>query len=174
MVPPAMRALSAAILLFVINMIGLGGGPTTFGMVTDLMTNRDLAGTGLDVQACKLAAGAAKAACAAASAHGIKLTVYLSNAVIPLSMLCFVVSRWTIAKDMAGAEALPARPITTARLAALLFLAGAMPGAALANASSMFFKTPPPLFWLQGLVAGGLIGVVLALMVVGASRPKAA
>ena len=35
MVPPAMRALSAAVLLFVINMIGLGGGPTAFGMTTD-------------------------------------------------------------------------------------------------------------------------------------------
>ena len=173
MVPPAMRALSAAVLLFVINMIGLGGGPTAFGMVTDLLTNRDLAGTGLDVQACKLAAGAAKATCAAASAHGIKLTLYLSNAVIPLSMLCFFLSRWTLAKDMAGAEALPAKPMTTSRLAALLFVAGALPGAALANASSMFFKTPPPMFWLQGLAAGGLVGVVLALMIVGASRRAA-
>jgi len=173
MVPPAMRALSAAVLLFVINMIGLGGGPTAFGMVTDLLTNRDLAGTGLDVQACKLAAGAAKAACATASAHGIKLTLYLSNAVIPLSMLCFYLSRWTLAKDMAGAEAVPPRPMTTSRLAALLFVAGALPGAALANASSMFFKAPPPMFWLQGLLAGGAVGVVLALMVAAAGRRTA-
>jgi predicted MFS family arabinose efflux permease len=173
MVPPAMRALSAAVLLFVINMIGLGGGPTAFGMVTDLLTNRDLAGTGLDVQACKLAAGAAKATCAVASAHGIKLTLYLSNAVIPLSMLCFFLSRWTVARDMARAEALPAGPMATSRLAALLFVAGALPGAALANASSMFFKTPPAMFWLQGLVAGGLIGVVLAVMIAGASRRTA-
>ena len=34
----------------------------------------------------------------------------------------------------------------------------------------MFFTTPPPMFWLQGLVAGGLVGVGLALAVVAASR----
>jgi hypothetical protein len=34
----------------------------------------------------------------------------------------------------------------------------------------MFFKTPPALFWLQGLAAGGIIGVIVALMIVGASR----
>ena len=170
MVPPAMRALSAAVLLFVINIIGLGGGPTSFGLVTDAMTNHGLAGTGLDVIACKAAAGAAKATCAAASAHGIKITVYLSTAIIPLAMLCFLASRWTITRDVAQADALPSRPMSTRRLAAYLFLAGALPGAALANASSMFFHSPPPLFWLQGLVAGGLVGVLLAVMIAGAGR----
>jgi predicted MFS family arabinose efflux permease len=174
MAPPAMRALAAAVLLFTINIIGLGGGPTAFGMTTDAMTNHYLLGTGLDVQACKTAAGAAKATCAAASAHGIKITVYLSTAIIPLAMLCFFLSRWTIKADVAKADLLPAKPITTARLSAYMFAAGALPGAALANASSMFFKTPPPMFWLQGLVIGGAIGVVVALMVVGASRQKAA
>ena len=174
LVPPAMRALSAAVLLFVINMIGLGGGPTAFGMTTDAMTNHYLLGTGLDVGACKAAAGAAKVACAAASAHGIKTTVYLSTAIIPLAMLCFFFSRGTIAKDVAKAEVLPARSMSTRRLAAYLFVAGALPGAALANASSMFFKVPPPMFWLQGLAVGGLIGVILAVMVAAASRPKLA
>jgi predicted MFS family arabinose efflux permease len=168
--PPAMRALSAAILLFVINMIGLGGGPTAFGMVTDAMTNHYLSGSGLDLGACKAALGAAKATCAAASAHGIKTTVYLSTGVIPFAMLCFFLSRWTIAGDVARAESMPERPITTGRLSAYLFVAGALPGAALANASAMFFKAPPPLFWLQGLIAGGLVGVVLAVMIAGADR----
>ena len=174
MAPPAMRAIAAAVLLFAINIIGLGGGPTAFGMTTDLMTNHYLAGTGLDVLACKTAAGAAKVACAAASAHGIKITVYLSTAIIPLAMLCFFASRWTIQADVAKADAVPAKPITTARLSVYMFLAGALPGAALANASSMFFKTPPPMFWLQGLVVGGAIGVAIATMVATAGRPKAA
>src|SRR5262249_21680931 len=140
MVPPAMRALSAAVLLFVINMIGLGGGPSSFGIVTDLMTNRNLAGTGLDVLACKTAVGAAKAACAAASAHGIKTTVYLSTAIIPLSALCFLATRWTIRADMARAETLPTSPMSTAKLCAYFFAGGALPGAFLANASAMLFK----------------------------------
>ena len=170
LVPPAMRALSAAVLLFVINMIGLGGGPTAFGMTTDAMTNHYLAGTGLDLIACKTALGAAKATCAAASAHGIKTTVYLSTAIIPLAMLCFFFSRWTIQADAARAETMPAQPMSVGRLSTYMFVAGALPGAALANASSMFFNAPPPMFWLQGFVAGGLVGVVLAFMVVAAGR----
>ena len=55
-----------------------------------------------------------------------------------------------------------------------MFVAGALPGAALANASAMFFKVPPPMFWLQGLVVGGAIGVALATMIAGAGRAKAA
>jgi hypothetical protein len=172
--PPAMRALSAAVLLFVINIIGLGGGPTAFGMTTDAMTNHYLLGTGLDIGACKAAVGAAKVACAAASAHGIKTTVYLSTAISPLAMLCFFLSRFTIKADIAKADAMPAKPIPTARLAAYMFVAGALPGAALANASAMFFKAPPPMFWLQGLVVGGAIGVALATMVASAGRAKAA
>jgi predicted MFS family arabinose efflux permease len=100
LVPPAMRAVSAAVLLFVINIIGLGGGPTIFGMVSDAYTNANLAGTGLDVQACKTAVDAAKASCAAASAAGVKTTMYVSTAVIALAMLCFYMSRRTIGRDM--------------------------------------------------------------------------
>ncbi len=170
MAPPAMRALAAAVLLFAINIIGLGGGPTTFGIVTDMMTNRNLAGSGLDTEACRTAIDAAKATCAAASAKGIKTTVYLSTAIIPLAMLCFFLSRFTIAKDVARAREVPTEPIPTARLAAYFFVAGAMPGAALGNASVMFFPSPPPMLWLQGLVIGGVIGVLIALMVAAAGR----
>lgn len=100
LVPPAMRAMSAAVLLFVINIIGLGGGPTLFGMVSDAYANANLAGSGLDVQACKAAAGAAKATCAAASAAAIKSTMYVSTSVIALAMLSFFLSRRTIGRDM--------------------------------------------------------------------------
>jgi predicted MFS family arabinose efflux permease len=173
MTPPAMRALSAAVLLFVINMIGLGGGPTAFGITTDLMTNHYLAGTGLNVLACKAAAGATKATCAAASAHGIKTTVYLSTAIIPLAMLCFLASRWTIVADMKKGDQLPEAPMSAGRLAAYFFVGGAIPGGFLGNASAMFFKTPPPNLWLEGLVAGGLVGVILALAIAAAGRKPA-
>jgi len=173
MTPPAMRALSAAVLLFVINMIGLGGGPTAFGIVTDLMTNRDLAGTGLDVIACKTAVGAAKATCAHASAHGIKLTVYLSTAVSPLAMACFLASRWTIVADMAKGDQLPTAPMPTAKICAYFALGGAIPGGFLGNASAMFFKPAPPNLWIIGMGIGAIVGVVLALMVAATGRKPA-
>ena len=63
----------------------------------------------------------------------------------------------------------------TSRLAAYLFVGGAIPGLFLGNASTMFFgPNPPPMLWLQGLLLGGVIGVVLALMISAAGRPKAA
>jgi MFS family permease len=175
LVPPAMRALSAAVCLFVINMIGLGGGPTAFGIVTSQMTNHYLAGTGLDAATCTHAIGAAKAACGVAAAHGIKTTVYLSTAILPIAMLCLLVSRWTIKHDVEHAEVLPDRAITTGRLAAYMFIGIGLPGFFLGNASAMFFKSAPHSgVWgegmLVGTVIGGLIGVVIALMIAAAGR----
>jgi MFS family permease len=174
LVPPAMRAMSAAILLFVINMIGLGGGPTTFGLVTTAMTNHYLAGTGLEAHLCTTAVDAAKTTCAAAAAHGIKTTAYLSTAVIPLAMLCFFLSRFTIKADFERAETLPAEPMSAGKMAALLGLAGALPGGFLANASVMFFKNPPHMLWVYGVVVGAVIGALYGLMLAGSRRPATA
>ena len=132
LVPPAMRALSAAVLLFVINMIGLGGGPTAFGMTTDAMTNHYLAGTGFDVQTCRTAVDAAKATCAAASAHGIKTVTASISPPRDHSLwpCCASSSAAAIKKDVANAEIMPSTPISTRRLSAYLFVAEACPGAA--------------------------------------------
>ncbi len=40
LVPPAMRALTSAILLFVLNLIGLGAGPLVAGILSDVLTAR--------------------------------------------------------------------------------------------------------------------------------------
>ena len=173
LVPPAMRAMSAAILLFVINMIGLGGGPTTFGIVTTAMTNHYLLGSGLDAHVCTTAVDAAKATCAAAAAHGIKTTAYLSTAVIPLAMLCFFLSRWTVKADFERAETLPSTAMPAGRLAFYMAIAGALPGGFLANASVMFFQHPPAMLWLYGVAVGAAIGAVFGLML-SSSGQKAA
>jgi len=81
-----------------------------------------------------------------------------------------VLSRLTIAKDVARAETVPDTAMPTWRLCLYMFLGGALPGAALANASSMFFKTPPPYFVIDGLLAGGLIGVLAAQVIAGIDR----
>jgi hypothetical protein len=173
LVPPSMRAISAAILLFVINVIGLLGGPTTFGLVTTWMTTHDLIGTGLDAHACTTAIGAAKATCAAAAAQGIKTTAYLSTAVIPLAMLCFFVSRWTLRKDFERAETMPSQVMPASRLALYLALVGAWSGAFLGNASAMFFNNPPHMLWVYGLVIGAIVSAAWGLWVARSGRPTA-
>jgi MFS family permease len=162
MMPPAMRALSAAVLLFVINMLGLGVGPTAFGAVSDFMANRQLVPLGLDLAACRTAAD--QAACAAASAYGVKMAAYVSTAIIPLSMLCFFMSRFSLKRDMDGAGSMPARPMGFGRFA-LYFAAGfGAPGAFLARALSTN--------WMLGLLAGVLLGVAIASVIVAGERRR--
>jgi MFS family permease len=173
LVPPAMRAISAAILLFMINMIGLLGGPTSFGLLTTYMTTHYLAGTGFDAHSCTTAIGAAKATCAVAAAHGIKTTAYISTAVIPLAMLCFWLSRWTVKKDFERAETMPTAVMAANRIAFYLAVIGAWCGGFIANASAMFFKHPPHLLWVYGVVIGIVVGAVLGLVLAGSGRRTA-
>ena len=146
----------------------------TFGIVTDMMQNRHLAGTGLTVETCKTAIDAAKASCTAAAALGVKDTVYLSTAVIPLAMLCFFLTRFTIKQDVEHSQSTPSTLISLPRLSAYFFAGGALPGYALARASKMFFKHPPAHMDLWGLVIGGLIGIAIAVMIAKSHDPKPA
>jgi MFS family permease len=98
-VPPHMRATTAAILLLVINLIGLGLGPLFVGALSDGAANLFLNGTGLDVGACKTAVGAAKAACAPALAGGVKWALILSTLFGFLAFACFWLARRTIRED---------------------------------------------------------------------------
>ena len=104
LVPPAMRATAAAILLFVVNMIGLGAGPTLFGMASDAFANWHLAqaGGGLDVDFCKSVARDAPqaAACGLGMKEGLTNTIYWSTAVHVLSIASFFLTMRYIRKDM--------------------------------------------------------------------------
>lgn len=104
LVPPAMRATASAILLFVINMIGLGAGPTLFGMLSDAFANWHLAqtGTGLDVTTCKAVAQDSPlfATCFSNQIDGLRNAVYWSTSVHALSFICFALVIRTIRRDM--------------------------------------------------------------------------
>jgi hypothetical protein len=104
LVPPAMRATSAAILLFVVNMIGLGAGPTLFGIASDAFANwhHTQAGTGLDVATCKSVAPDAPqfATCFANQVEGLRNTIYWSTSIHILSWIAFALTILTIRKDM--------------------------------------------------------------------------
>jgi MFS family permease len=98
-VPPHMRATTAAILLFVINLIGLGLGPLFVGALSDGAANYFLSGSGLDVEACKTATGAAKATCAPALAQGVKWALIISTLFGFLAFALFWGARRTIRED---------------------------------------------------------------------------
>ena len=100
LVPVGMRATAAAVLLFVMNMIGMGGGPLLFGLANDAVTGHVLAGAGLSAEGCLAAVGQVQAACGAAAAQGIRTTMLWSTGVMILPMICFWLSRRTIRQDM--------------------------------------------------------------------------
>lgn len=98
-VPPHMRATAAAILLFIINLIGLGLGPLAVGAVSDLVANTFLASQGLDVHACKSAAGAAKAICAEKTGEGVRWALILCALTGIVAFAGFWLARRTIRED---------------------------------------------------------------------------
>ncbi|WP_068873999.1 MULTISPECIES: MFS transporter [unclassified Phenylobacterium] len=98
-VPPHMRATAAAILLFIINLIGLGLGPVAVGAVSDFSANMMLADAGLSVGACKAAVGAAKATCASAVGEGVRWALIASTMFGLIAFACFWLARRTIRED---------------------------------------------------------------------------
>jgi MFS family permease len=77
-VPPHMRATTAAILLFVINLIGLGLGPLAVGFLSDFMAN----GVGLG------------------SAQGVRWALMISSFAGLVAFGLFWTARKTIREEM--------------------------------------------------------------------------
>lgn len=77
-VPPHMRATASAILLFVINLIGLGLGPLGVGILSDWLNH----GLGLG------------------SAEGVRWALILSASVGVVAFVCFWLARRTIREDV--------------------------------------------------------------------------
>lgn len=104
LVPPAMRATAAAILLFVINMIGLGAGPMLFGMLSDGFANWHLAQTGTDltITTCKAIAqdNPLFTTCFGNQVEGLRNALYWSTGVHAFSLICFALVILTIRRDM--------------------------------------------------------------------------
>jgi len=99
-VPPHMRATAAAILLFVINMIGLGIGPAMVGLISDNLANNTLAPQGLSIDICKAAGAQASAACKLATADSLKLSLAICSSAGLLSFALFMLARRTVSKDV--------------------------------------------------------------------------
>jgi predicted MFS family arabinose efflux permease len=109
LVQPRTRATAVAIMLFVVNIIGLGFGPTTVGILSDVFAGQHFdaaaAGAAYDVFCGKGAATAAEAACAAAQAEGIRWSLLATTSVGVIGLFCFWMASRTIRQDLADAKA---------------------------------------------------------------------
>jgi MFS transporter, Spinster family, sphingosine-1-phosphate transporter len=104
--PVRMRATAVAIMLFVINMIGLGLGPLLIGIGSDVFAKQVFAspdGVAIFATFCAKGAATAKdAACLAASAEGLRLSLLCSASIGLIALWAFWMARKTIVQDLAA------------------------------------------------------------------------
>jgi len=94
------RTISGAMLLLVLNLIGLGGGPTMIGILSDHFNASNLAAASLTPDLCKTAVDAAKATCATASAKGLQTAFYTLTPFYVVAVLAHLVSALCIKKEL--------------------------------------------------------------------------
>jgi predicted MFS family arabinose efflux permease len=107
--PVRMRATAVAMMLFVINMIGLGLGPLLIGLGSDIFAEQMFSGPTPDlsfaVYCAKGAVTATSSACLTASAEGLRKAIILSVAVGIIALWAFWMARKTIVQDLADTAA---------------------------------------------------------------------
>lgn len=110
LVQPRTRATAVAIMLFLVNMVGLGLGPTVIGLLSDVFASghfATIAAEGAQYKAfCgKGAATAADALCTASQAEGIRWSLVATASVGVLVVIFFLLARQTIRQDLEAAAA---------------------------------------------------------------------
>ncbi|GIU67922.1 spinster family MFS transporter [Candidatus Phycosocius spiralis] len=109
LVQPRTRATAVAIMLFVVNMIGLGAGPTAIGFFSDYFAQHHFLtlGSGFDYSSfCKGGAQtAADQMCKIAQAEGIRWSLLTTSSVGILAIIFFILARKTIVEDLQATEA---------------------------------------------------------------------
>lgn len=100
-VEPRMRATTAAVLLFIINLVGLGLGPLFVGFLSDVFAGNILGQGGLTPADCgKAILAANKGACALAEAEGLRWALIWSMAFNLIAFTLFWLARKTIREEM--------------------------------------------------------------------------
>lgn len=101
------RATSIAILLFIVNLIGYGAGPPTFGILADLFTNNYIAGSAIagQIDSSCVPTDASlgetlQAACIEAKAYGVRWANASATLLFGLAGLFFLAAGRTFTKDV--------------------------------------------------------------------------
>ncbi len=106
LVGPQSRATAVALMLFVLNMVGLGLGPFTVGALSDMLTAQQFAiampnAAQFASYCAKGAATAGEAACTVAQAQGLRLSLAWHSVLGVLVVVFFLLARRTLREDMA-------------------------------------------------------------------------
>jgi MFS transporter, Spinster family, sphingosine-1-phosphate transporter len=101
---PHTRATAVAIMFFILNLVGLGAGPTIVGMMSDMFAAQHFGAA--DAAAFKAACPSAstEAACARSRAEGLRLSLIWSASAGVLALIFFMLARRTIREDLAAAK----------------------------------------------------------------------
>jgi hypothetical protein len=92
-------------MLFLVNMIGLGAGPTLIGLMSDVFANQHLqtlmpGAEAVKVLCAKGAPAAATPACLTSQAEGLRLSLLWSVLVGAFAVFCFWMARKTISREL--------------------------------------------------------------------------
>jgi predicted MFS family arabinose efflux permease len=119
-VKPSQRTMSGALLLMVLNLIGLGGGPTMVGILSDGFATSALAVDGLDLAACRLPVDERVAACAPALSSGLKSALYWLVPFYVLAVVALLIEAWMIRREIRNGPPGPQQVAKNAMLAKLV------------------------------------------------------
>ncbi len=98
-VRPGQRTMAGALLLLVLNLIGLGGGPTMIGILSDNFATGALANANLTLEACRAAGASAAEACKPAIAGGLQQALYWLIPFYVASVAALSVEAWALKRE---------------------------------------------------------------------------
>jgi predicted MFS family arabinose efflux permease len=100
LVHPRSRATAVAVMFFVLNLIGLGGGPLLIGFLSDVFAAQHAGIGALDAfkKACPPSSN--DAMCLAARAEGVRLSLAWTGLLGFLGLFCFLMARRTVRQDL--------------------------------------------------------------------------
>lgn len=105
LVKPHSRATAVAVMFFILNLIALGLGPTAIGRFSDIFAARVYGADSAAAFKSACPPGTADAACLAAQADGLQMSLLVTASVVFIGLFCFWMGSRTIRQDLAKAQA---------------------------------------------------------------------
>lgn len=97
---PHTRATAVAVMFFILNLVGLGFGPTVIGILSDIFAAEHFGAASAAAFKAACPASSADPACALARAEGLRLSLLWTSSVGGLALLFFFLGRRTIREDL--------------------------------------------------------------------------